>query len=59
MPSVLAEISFISNPADEAALKKPDHRQRVVEGLYKGVESYLQNLNSLTYNQPRNTGAAR
>jgi N-acetylmuramoyl-L-alanine amidase len=51
MPSVLAEISFISNPSDELALKKSDHRQRVVEGLYKGIERYLQNLNSLTYNQ--------
>ena len=51
MPSILAEVSFISNPSDELALKKPEHRQRVVEGLYNGVARYLQNLNSLTYNQ--------
>ena len=53
MPSVLAEVSFLSNPADEQLLKKPDHRQRVAEGLYRGVESYLQSLNSVTYNQAK------
>jgi N-acetylmuramoyl-L-alanine amidase len=53
MPSVLSEISFLSNPADEQMLKKPEHRQRVAEGLYHGVESYLQSINSLTYNQPK------
>ena len=50
MPSILTEISFLSNPADEQLLKKPDHRQRVAEGLYKGVASYLQSLNSMTVN---------
>jgi N-acetylmuramoyl-L-alanine amidase len=48
MPSILTEISFLSNPADEQLLKKPDHRQRVAEGLYQGVASYLQSLNSMT-----------
>ncbi|MBZ5697432.1 MAG: N-acetylmuramoyl-L-alanine amidase [Acidobacteriia bacterium] len=51
MPSVLAEISFISNPSDEQWLKKPENRQRVAEGLYHGIERYLQSTNSLTYNQ--------
>ena len=53
MPSVLSEISFISNPSDERMLKKPDQRQRVAEGLFYGVESYLQNLNSLSYNRQK------
>ncbi len=53
MPSVLSEISFLSNPTDEQQLKKPDNRQRVAEGLYHGVESYLRSINSLTYNQPK------
>jgi len=52
MPSVLAEISFLSNPADEQLLKRPDARQRIAEGLYQGVASYLQGVNSLTYNLP-------
>jgi N-acetylmuramoyl-L-alanine amidase len=51
MPSVLAEISFISNPADEQWLKKPENRQRVAEGLYHGIESYLHSTNSLANNQ--------
>jgi N-acetylmuramoyl-L-alanine amidase len=53
MPSVLAEISFLSNPSDERWLKKPANRQRVAEGLYHGIERYLQSTNSLTYNQSR------
>ena len=28
MPSILTEISFLSNPADEKLLKKPEHRQQ-------------------------------
>jgi N-acetylmuramoyl-L-alanine amidase len=53
MPSVLSEISFLSNPADEKMLKKTDQRQRVAEGLYHGVESYLQSLNSVSNNRQR------
>jgi len=52
MPSILTEISFLSNPADEVLLKKPEHRQRVAEGIYQGVASYLQSLNSVTVNLP-------
>ncbi len=52
MPSVLAEISFLSNRHDEALLKKPEHRQRVAEGLFSGLEKYLQNMQgTLTYNR--------
>src|SRR5579859_7328545 len=52
MPSILTEISFLSNPADEKLLKQPDYRQRVAEGLYQGVASYLQSMNSVTLNMP-------
>jgi len=50
MPSILTEISFLSNPSDEQLLKKPEHRQRVAEGLYQGMETYLQSLNSMAGN---------
>jgi N-acetylmuramoyl-L-alanine amidase len=53
MPSILSEISFLSNPADEKLLKRSDQRQRVAEGLYRGVSSYLENLNSLSYSQQK------
>jgi N-acetylmuramoyl-L-alanine amidase len=48
MPSVLAEISFLSNPADEQWLMRPDNRQRVAEGLYHGIEKYLLNISSIS-----------
>jgi N-acetylmuramoyl-L-alanine amidase len=57
MPSILTEISFLSNPADEQLLKKPENRQRVAEGLYQGVASYLESMNSVTMNQPAKPGA--
>jgi len=50
MPSILTEISFLSNASDEQLLKKPEHRQRVAEGLYQGVAAYLQSLNSMAVN---------
>lgn len=44
MPSVLAEIGFVSNSKEEALLKKPDYRQRLAEALYKGMEKYTESL---------------
>ena len=53
MPSVLSEISFISNPSDEKLLRKTDQRQRVADGLYRGIASYLESLNSLSYDKSK------
>jgi len=50
MPSILTEISFLSNPSDEQLLKRPEHRQHVAEGLLAGVTAYLQSLNSMAVN---------
>jgi len=50
MPSILTEISFLSNPSDEQLLKKPEHRQRIAEGVYQGVSAYLQSMNSVATN---------
>jgi N-acetylmuramoyl-L-alanine amidase len=44
MPSVLAEIGFLSNARDEANLGKPEYRQKVAEALYKGLAQYAQSL---------------
>jgi N-acetylmuramoyl-L-alanine amidase len=44
MPSVLAEVAFLSNPRDEAQLKRPEYRQRVAEALFKGVSQYASAL---------------
>src|ERR1700735_5409870 len=53
MPSILSEISFISNPSDEKLLRKSDQRQRVADGLYRGIAAYLDNLNSLSYGKTK------
>jgi len=56
MPSILTEISFLSNPSDEQLLKKPEHRQRVAEGIYQGVSAYLQSMNSMAVNRTSKPG---
>ena len=44
MPSVLAEIGFLSNPREESLLKKSDYRQKLAESLYRGVAKYAESL---------------
>ena len=44
MPSVLAEIGFLTNASDETLLRKPEHRQKIAEALYKGIASYAETL---------------
>jgi N-acetylmuramoyl-L-alanine amidase len=47
MPSILAEISFISNPQEEKLLKDSDYRQSIAESLFAGVRSYSDSLSGL------------
>jgi N-acetylmuramoyl-L-alanine amidase len=44
MPSVLAEIGFLTNPRDEANLGKAEYRQKIAESLLKGLQQYSQSL---------------
>lgn len=44
MPSILAEISFLSNPRDERLLKRVNYRQRIAEALFHGIARYMDNL---------------
>lgn len=44
MPSVLAEIGFLSNTREERLLKQAKHRQRIAEALFKGVSEYASTL---------------
>ncbi len=44
MPSVLAEVAFISNPRDERTLRKEDSVQRVAKALFSGIEGYTKTL---------------
>ena len=47
MPSILAEISFLSNPVDEKKLRTPEYRQKIAESLYKGISKYVSSLSSV------------
>lgn len=40
MPSILAEISFVTNARDAEQLREPEYRQRVAESLFTGVARY-------------------
>jgi N-acetylmuramoyl-L-alanine amidase len=47
MPSILAEISFVSNPTDERKMETSEHRQRIAESLYRGVSKYVNGLSGV------------
>lgn len=40
MPSILTETAFISNPNEEALLMDPQFRERVAQGMVRGIENY-------------------
>jgi N-acetylmuramoyl-L-alanine amidase len=56
MPSVLAEIGFLSNSRDERNLNRPEYRQKIAEALYRGISSYS---NSLSHFEVASTAKAR
>ncbi len=41
IPSILVETAFISNPDEEAKLRDPDYRLRLVEALTTGIQHYF------------------
>jgi N-acetylmuramoyl-L-alanine amidase len=47
MPSILAEISFVTNPDDAEELNRPEYRERVAESLYSGVARYAESINGM------------
>ena len=51
MPSVLTEIGFLSNPKEEAMLKKADYRQKIAEALFRGVAQYMDTLSHFSVAQ--------
>lgn len=42
MPSILAEVGFISNPEEEKLLSKEVYRQSIAEALFQGVKKYVE-----------------
>ena len=47
MPSILAEISFITNADDANDLRRPQYRERIAEALYRGVARYVDGLSGV------------
>lgn len=47
MPSILAEISFVSNPQDERKLRSPAYRERIALALYRGISRYASGLSGI------------
>lgn len=41
IPSVLVEMGFMSNPRDEAALRRPDHRKLVAQAMHRAVDAFF------------------
>ena len=40
LPSVLAELGYLSNPADQALLQDPDGQERLATALYNGLKNF-------------------
>jgi N-acetylmuramoyl-L-alanine amidase len=47
MPSILAEISFVSNPTDAKKLETAEYRQKIAESLYRGIARYVNGLSGV------------
>ena len=44
MPSILVEISFISNPKEETLLSSEKYKTKISEGIFAGVKTYVESL---------------
>jgi N-acetylmuramoyl-L-alanine amidase len=44
MPSVLVEISHLSNAKEEAKLKTKKYRELAAQGIYDGIMEYIRSL---------------
>jgi N-acetylmuramoyl-L-alanine amidase len=53
MPSVLVELSFISNEEEEARLKTPRFQEQVVEAILIGTQSFIEQRHAAMSNSSR------
>ena len=54
MPSILAEIGFVSNPHDEKLMRRNDQREKIAGALLRGITQYA---NSLSHTQMARIGS--
>jgi N-acetylmuramoyl-L-alanine amidase len=59
MPSILAEISFVSNPTDEHRLATSEYRERIAESLYRGIAKYVNGLSGVKVASKMDKGAGQ
>jgi len=59
MPSILAEISFVSNPTDEHRLATSEYRERIAESLYRGIAKYANGLSGVKVASKMDKGAGQ
>ena len=59
MPSILAEISFVSNPTDEHRLATSVYRERIAESLYRGIAKYVNGLSGVKVASKMEKSASR
>jgi N-acetylmuramoyl-L-alanine amidase len=57
MPSILAEISFLTNPDDASELRQAEYRQRIAESLYRGIARYVDSLSGVRLAEASPRGA--
>jgi N-acetylmuramoyl-L-alanine amidase len=43
-PSVLVEVSYLSNSREETRLKSTQYRQYIAQGIYNGIKEYMNSL---------------
>jgi N-acetylmuramoyl-L-alanine amidase len=41
MPSILAEVAFMSNPAEEEQMRTPAYLTHLAEAIFDGIQAYL------------------
>jgi N-acetylmuramoyl-L-alanine amidase len=44
MPSILVEISHLSNSREENRLRTPEYRQQIAQAIYQGIIAYIDSL---------------
>ena len=44
IPSILAEVGFLSNPREEERLRNERFQKTLAEGMYQGIQAYLESL---------------
>jgi N-acetylmuramoyl-L-alanine amidase len=59
MPSILAEVSFVSNPTDEHRLATSEYRERIAESLYRGIANYVNGLSGVKVASKMDKGAGQ